>query len=213
MVRKFQDKIPEKQIKEDLEKYRQRAVELGATDARVIPKDDVIVDERVLAKCTYPKCEWYGTNLNCPPYAMSPEMIRKVVNNFHHAIFIKLETPPDALVGPAIKDETLANPYRRKLSEIVAKIESEAFYDGYHLAVGFSGGTCKPLFCRDEECSGLTLGKGCRHALIARSSMEAVGLDAYTMAARVGWDIYPVGKATAPSEIPYGLRLGLVLIS
>ena len=42
--------------------------------------------------------------------------------------------------------------------------------------------------------------------------MEGAGMDVLTMAARVGWDIYPIGAATPPSEVSYGLRLGLVLI-
>jgi len=206
------EKKPEKQLRQDLEKYRRRAIELGTTDAKIITSEDVVVDERVLAKCTYPKCENYGTNMNCPPYAMSPELIRKVVNKFRYAIFIKTEVPTDSMVGPALEDPSISSPYRRKFAEIVARIESEAFYDGYHMAVGFGSGGCKVLLCPDQECNGLNTGKGCRHALIARSSMEAVGMDAYTMATRVGWKIYPMGKATSPSEVPYGLRLGLILI-
>ena len=72
-------------------RVRQRAIELGATDAKVITTDDIVIDERVLAKCTYPKCEGYDTSLNCPPYAMSPELMRKVVNKFRYAIFIMME--------------------------------------------------------------------------------------------------------------------------
>ncbi len=66
MARKIMEKIPEGQLQNDLEKYRERALELGATDAKVIPTDAVVIDERVLAKCTYPKCPGYGTNANCP---------------------------------------------------------------------------------------------------------------------------------------------------
>jgi hypothetical protein len=42
--------------------------------------------------------------------------------------------------------------------------------------------------------------------------MEAVGMDVYTMAAKTGWDIYAIGNSTNPSEVPHGLRLGLVFI-
>ncbi len=41
--------------------------------------------------------------------------------------------------------------------------------------------------------------------------MEAVGMNAFQMAASVGWDIYPIGKSTCPDEVPYGNRLGFVL--
>ena len=212
MAQKIVEKISEEKLQQDLEKYRQRAIELGASDAKIITMDKVVIDERVLAKCTYPKCPGYGTNANCPPYAMSPDQIRKVVNNFSYAIFIKLEIPSNHTAGREAIDKNLVMPYRRKLSEIVAKIESEAFYDGYHLALGFGSGTCKALFCPDIECRALVTGQACPHRLKARSPMEGVGMDVYTMATKVGWDIYAIGDNTLPSEVPYGLRLGLVFI-
>ena len=65
MVRNPIGRVSEDQLQEDLEKYRLRAIELGATDAKVINMDAVFIDERVVAKCTYPKCDGYGTNANC----------------------------------------------------------------------------------------------------------------------------------------------------
>ncbi len=44
----------------------------------------------------------------------------------------------------------------------------------------------------------------------ARASMEAVGIDVYKLATKVGWDIYPIGKA--PSDAPYGTIAGIVFI-
>lgn len=212
MIRKIVEKIPDEQLQQDLEKYRQRSVELGATDAKVITTDEVVIDERVLAKCTYPRCFGYGTNANCPPYAMSPDQLRKVLNRFRYAIFIKLEVPADDIAGVEARDRKLLKPFIRKLSEITAKIEAEAFYDGYHLALAFGNGSCKGLFCADVECRALVPGQACPHHLRARAPMEAVGMDAFTMAAKAGWDIYPIGSTTSASEVPYGLRLALVLV-
>ena len=213
MARKILEHVPEAQLQEDLEKYRQRAIELGATDAKIIGMDGVIVDERVLAKCVYPKCPSYSTNANCPPYAMTPDEIRKLVNNFSYAIFVKVEVPAEHTAGKEAIEKNLVNPYRRKLSEIVARLEAEAFYDGYHLALAFGSGSCKALFCPNKECDVLVPGQGCPHRLKARSSMEAVGMDCFNMAANVGWEIFPIGRETEPEEVPYGLRLGLVLVA
>ena len=55
-------------------------------------------------------------------------------------------------------------------------------------------------------------GQGCRHPLKARAPMEGIGMDAYTMAAKVGWDTYPVGSQTSPDKLPHGHRLVLVMI-
>ena len=212
MARKIVERVPDEQLQQDLEKYRQRALEVGATDAKIITTDKIVIDERVLAKCTYPKCPGYGTNVNCPPYAMSLDQVRKVINNFRYAIFIKLDVPPEHTAGREAIDKNLSFPYRKKIAEIAAKIEAEAFYDGYHLALAFGSGTCKALFCPNTDCQALVPGQGCPHRLKARSPMEGVGMDVYTMTARVGWDIYPIGDNTLPSEVPYGLRLALVFI-
>src|SRR3990170_2243324 len=104
MVRKIEVSITHQQLQEDLEKYRQKAMDIGAHDAKIITTDMVVIDERVLAKCVYPKCSRYGSNANCPPYAMPLEQVRKIVKNFHYAIFIKLEVPSTDIAGPEVVD-------------------------------------------------------------------------------------------------------------
>ncbi len=212
MVRKILEKVPDEMLQQDLEKYRQRALELGATDAKVIIADMILIDDRVRAKCIYPKCRRYGTNANCPPYAMELDLVRKTVNGFQYAIFFKIQVPSDEVAGPEARDKNLYVHSTAKNHEIVSRIEAEAFFDGYHLALGFAGGSCKSVFCPDSECSALIPGQSCRHPLRARSSMEAVGMDALTMATKVGWDVYPIGAAISPSEVPHGTKLGLILI-
>ncbi len=212
MIRKILTEIPENQLRLDLEKYRRHAVELGATDAKVITTDQIVLDERVVAKCTYPRCPGYGTNANCPPYAMTLDQTRRVVSKFRYALFLKLEVPSPEIAGPEAREKNLPLPYQRKLAEITARIEGEAFSDGYHLALAFGNGSCKGLFCPNVECRALVPGQACPHLFKARAPVEAVGMDVYTMAARVGWDIYPIGISTPPSEVPFGLRLTLVLV-
>jgi len=49
MVRKIVEKVPDEQLQKDLKKYRQRALELGATAAKIITTDMVLIGDRVLA--------------------------------------------------------------------------------------------------------------------------------------------------------------------
>lgn len=212
MTRKMLEQMPNELLQQDLEKYRQRAIELAAEDARIITTDMILIDDRVRTKCIVPRCESYGTNACCPPYGMELEFVRKVVNNFHYGIFTMFTVSAEVITGhdDYARNERLRTQIQNL--EMICKIEAEAFYDGYHLAMGFAGGTCKILLCADVECSALISGQGCRYPLRARASMEGAGMDAFTMATKVGWDIYPIGPATLPSEVPHGLRLGLVLI-
>jgi predicted metal-binding protein len=212
MTRKISLKVPQKVIKADLEKYRKMAIELGATDAKIIQANAVIIDERVRAKCRFPKCEWYGTNAHCPPYAMDVSETRALVGRYKYGIFMDLCVASNLLTGPEVAKVGTNVPSGIKMHEIVARIEAEAFYDSYHLALGFALGACKLFYCRNLECSALITGQSCRHPLKARSSMEGSGMDVYSMAAKVGWDIYPIGGKTTAEDVPHGHRLGLVLI-
>lgn len=212
MSRKILTQVPNEQVMSDLEKYRQRAIELGAEDAKIITTDDVLIDERVRAKCMVPKCDYYGTNANCPPYAIDLDLARRIVNKFHYGILIWSTISAEAITGHDEGAKKIRGSTQKKNHERVSKIEAEAFYDGYPFALGLANGSCKHLFCKDTVCSALTPGKGCSHPLKARSSMEGWGMNAYLMAARAGWDIYPVGASTKPSDVAHGARVGLVLI-
>ncbi|MFC2069546.1 DUF2284 domain-containing protein, partial [Chloroflexota bacterium] len=182
MVRKIMGNVPEKILQKDLEKYRQKAIKVGATDAKIITTDMVLIDERVRAKCIYPKCDWYGTSANCPPHTMDLEQTRKVVNNYKYAIFFIIRVPAETEAGKRTPEQIK---YSRRTSktrlDILAKIESEAFYDGYYLAMGFGGGPCKPRFCPDIDCQALKPGQGCKFPFYSRASMEGVGMNVYAM--------------------------------
>ena len=191
------------------QKFRQTALEMGATEAKIITADQVIIDDRVRAKCMNPKCTFYGTNGNCPPHAPDLDTVRKTIRSFQHGILVINKFPTRDAVGKYRGPEELKDTLKNH--KIIAKVEAQAFYAGYYLALGFADGPCKPRYCPDRECSVLT-GKGCRMGLRARYSMEAWGMDAFLMATRSGWDIYPVGTSTRSVDVPYEVTLGLVMI-
>jgi predicted metal-binding protein len=202
--------VPDDLLQKDLEKYRLKAIELGAAGAKIIKSEIVPIQDRVVAKCAYPKCSFYGTCANCPPHAMSAEQIRKIVAEYRYAIFLWIELPPESFAGPDI--DKAIRPMQIKMHELVSKIEAAAFYDGYVLALGFSGGSCKNAFCPDLECTALKPGQSCRFPFKARSAMEAVGINVMALATRLGLDIYPLGFSVLPEDIPFGRRCGIVFI-
>lgn len=197
----------------DLERYRRTALEMGAGGAAIVSAREIIISERVRAKCIYPKCEFYGTSLNCPPHAPDLSFMRKLIRRYRSAIlfYVKGETKdfagPDSMGRKKSKHAT-----RMRLNRICAELESTAFYEGYPFSLAFGQGPCKSFWCAELNCEGLELGKKCRFSLKARSSMEAVGMDVFNMAARQGWEIYPCGARVDPHGLPHVLLVGLVLI-
>ncbi|MBN1190464.1 MAG: DUF2284 domain-containing protein [Dehalococcoidales bacterium] len=205
MTRKITAYIPGKDLLSDLESLRQKALGLGAAQAEVLATDRVIIDERVRAKCLSPKCPIYGTCGNCPPYAPDLDFIRKTVARYRYALFILTRLKTGG-TGDETRHIFDTSGWRKSL-EIVAEIEAAAFHDGYYLALGLGAGPCKPVFCPDSDCTVIK-GQGCRQGLKARYSMESWGIDAFLMAARAGWEIYPGGQ----SDVPFLVTLSLVLI-
>lgn len=223
--RKVKEHIPEEQILNDLKRYQETALNIeGITGAAIIGRDDIYVDLRVHYKCCFPKCFGYGTCAHCPPHTISAEETQKLVQCFNHAIFMKMNLMSDMVAGRGLAKAIVSGEIDGekkviqtgraviKMGKAVAKIESMAFYDGYYFATGFGVASCKVTLCsKFPNCSVLE-GKRCRYPYFARPSMEGAGFDALRMAARVGWDIYPIGSSCHPEDIPHGTLLGLVLI-
>lgn len=204
MYRKILEEVPKATVQADLDRYRQRALQSGATDARIISTNNIIIDERVRAKCLLPRCENYGTSAHCPPHAPALDEVRAIVAKFQYAVLFKFDAPSATL-------EEGDRTYALKSNELVTVLESQAYYDGYYLAVGFGGTACKGLLCTND-CQALEPGQSCRFPYQARVSMHGAGMDVYRMAAREGWEIYPVGAATTPSDVPFVSYIGLVLV-
>lgn len=197
-----------------LEEYRQLAINLGMDDAKIIKSSEVLIDERVRLKCRYPKCSNYGYCGNCPPYAPPLEDIRKSLELFRYGIFMMKSFPSSDYLfrSTSEKDEVKSNSTQSLMYEVVYKVESAAFREGYELATGFANGSCKKLYCPKTECSAIQSGGKCRFPLKSRGSMEGCGMRAIQMARNVGWNILPIGHTTTPEQVPYLMALGLVMI-
>ncbi|MFW6176493.1 MAG: DUF2284 domain-containing protein [Thermoplasmatota archaeon] len=211
MPSKIKANISPQDLIHDLKKYRDKVIEGDADDAKIIDTDDVIVDMRVRGKCHY-ACEEYNTNMNCPPHVFSIEQTKRLINNYLFAILLNFKVPSDIIAGELSEEQAKElRKYGVKRYQIIGKLEREAFDDGYPLSLGFAGGPCSTYLCPNQDCQALEEGK-CRHPLLARPSMEAMGMDVYRLAAEVGWDIYPIGGHTNPDEIPHGTFVGIVFI-
>lgn len=194
-----------------LEKFQflvKLAMENGATDAKIIPSDKVVVEDRVVLKCKV-GCNHYGKTLACPPYTPSAEEFRKIVSEYSYAMFIKYksnaEADPETLkklmvaetdptVSKEIKEKAAKfwqdwKDDKRKMLQSVVDLEKAAMNKGYSLAVSFVSGHCQ--LC--EKCNTET--RICRNPNLARWSEDAVGVNVKKTAANAGIEvIFPFAK-------------------
>ena len=136
----------------------------------------------------------------------------KYFNILHACIFIIWKWPSEEFTVSNTPPHIILN--ARPLWDIMGKIESAAFYDGYYFAFGFGAGSCRTHLCGGAECTHPLIKRGgnCRTPMKCKPALENSGMDAFRMAANMGWDVYPIGMNCLVEQVPSGCRLVLVLI-
>ncbi|MBN1932705.1 MAG: DUF2284 domain-containing protein [Desulfobacterales bacterium] len=189
-----------------LEALTYSAIHFGATDAQIIPIDMIPIEDRIIELCKKPLCGSYGNCRNCPPRAMPPSEFRKFIRNYEYALIFKVDVAPKVL----LLDENI-NSFKI-IYEIIAELEKLAIQEGLKRSVGLAAGSCKAVFCSKEDCSALMDRNKCRYPLLARPSMEAVGINVFKLIEYIGWKIYKITRDSDPDSIPSGMLSGLVLV-
>ena len=183
---------------DSLDFLRKQAVGLGAVEAKIIQVEKIVIEDRVVFKCKL-GCEQYGKTLACPPYAPTPNEFRKIVSEYHYALFMKFKTQAEGdseLIkylsktgDPSIPAEMKAKVDKfwlawkdemGKLLDIIHKLEKAAVNEGYLLAVGLVSGSC-------QLCEKCNVEKGvCTHPTMKRYSEEGVGVNVRATAEKTG---------------------------
>jgi len=146
----------------NLDRLINKAIELGATEAKQIPTSSIVFDSRSYLKCRF-GCNRWGKYWTCPPHLdISPERFKDAFAQYHQAIVIKSTDPK---VG---QDVTVA-------------IEKEAM-----LKLGCSFAFAMVLCVQCDECSHPD---PCRYPHLARPSMDAYGIDIGKTLAPLGFKV------------------------
>jgi len=199
-------------LQSEVEKFgflRKLALDLGASEAALIPASQVVVENRVVLKCRV-GCNNYGKTMACPPYSPTAEDFRKIVSEYSYALFMKFNSSaeadidlrrnlgkseadlPEDLKGKAQEFWSKWKDDKKKLLTVVLDLEKEAAQQGYPLAIGFVSGAC-------QLCEKCNLEAGiCLHPDMARFSEEAVGVNVHATAMNAGIEMTaPFGKNLA----------------
>ena len=183
---------------ESLDFLRKQAVKLGAIGAKIISVEKIVIEDRVVFKCKL-GCEKYGKTLACPPYAPTPEEFRRIVSEYHYALFMKFRTQAEGdseLIkylsktdDPSLPQEMKAKVDKfwsvwkdemKKILEIIHELEKMAAKEGHLLAVGLVSGAC-------QLCEKCNVEKGiCLHPTMKRYSEEGVGVNVKATAEKAG---------------------------
>jgi len=174
-----QHPTPNTQHRTGIRGFLDRAVELGAKEAQLVPTRQVFTAEWVRLKCQY-GCGAYASSRNCPPYSPTPERTRKILDEFKTAILIHGDRTAD-------------------IRKIVVALEREVFLAGYYKAFGYACGPCH--LCKECDLEG-----ACRHEDQARPAMEACGIDVFATARAAGFPIAVVTSRDCEQNY-YGLVL------
>lgn len=139
----------------DLSQFIGLALQLGASDAKVIDAATVKCEAWVRLKCQF-GCGGYAKRLTCPPFTPTPTQTAAVVECYRRAILLHCH------------DNDIIN-------YIVPRLERKVFLASHYKALGFGSGPC-------HLCDKCNVMRRCVHPEAARPSMEACGIDVYATA-------------------------------
>ncbi len=155
----------------------------------IIDTSKLIFEERVKMNCFY--CGKYNLNWKCPPKIPKIDY-KKMLNEFDNAAFVYLEKKLLVHNYEAVRNDSSVQLHRALL-----ECEKWLWKHGNVTALSFIGGSCKLCKngCAPEQCV---------NPYMARSSVEALGINVVKSVAQYGIHIH-----FPPEE--YMMRVGLLL--
>ena len=195
--------------KQQLAHLAEEAINLGATASTIISSNEVQSKDTLAALCNDEyRCPNFGLAAGCPPYVEGPSQFRKWQTQSKYSITIKIELPLSVLYSDERKE------VMQFLHQIVAAVEQKAVEMGFKDSKGFAGGSCKELFCEDQDkCCVLAENKTCPHKAIARPSISGFGVDAVQLMKSSGWPAPIAEKSRLSDNDATSWVAGLIMLA
>lgn len=195
--------------KQQLKHLTQKAKRLGATSSTLLSSKEIQVKDNLAALCNGEyTCPNYGLAASCPPYVEGPAEFRKWQAQSKYSVIVKIELPTSVMFSDERKG------LMRLLHQIVAAVEQKAIETGFGKSKAFAGGSCKDLFCDDQEkCLVLLENKPCRHIESARPSMSGFGIDVTQLMLSSGWSAQKAEKSNSSDSDATSWVAGLIVLA
>lgn len=178
-----------------------KALSLGAVQAKVVGTAELVVERRVTLKCRF-GCPHYGRSHSCPPHAPSVDEFRAVLGEYRYALLVAFPSGATLAVdeGAGVlrlrHDPRTSAESRRRTEDFfrdweeskqvafaaLLELERQAFAAGEPLALALRPGRC--TLC--EKCD---VDAPCRHPTRLRFSPEASGVNLAETCRRAGMDL------------------------
>jgi predicted metal-binding protein len=191
----------------NLTEFIHLACSSGASDAKIISPDDILVENSLADLCNESQCENFGLSPGCPPHVSGPAGFRELKKNAGYALALRIAVPAAALFSDECKK------FMRQLHEVTAAIEQAAVRAGYPGSKAFAAGSCKKIFCHDRTACPVLLQRGnCRYPQYARPSMSGFGINVSELMKVCGWPAeFTAHEAEAAADSMSWIA-GLILI-
>jgi predicted metal-binding protein len=195
--------------KQQLAQLTHEAKRHGATSSAIISSKKIQVKENLAALCNGEyTCPDYGLAASCPPYVEGPVEFRKWQAQSKYSITVKIELP----ISVMFSDERRG--VMQLLHHIVAAVGQKAIEIGFKKSKAFAGGSCKELFCEDQEkCCVVAENKTCRHIAFARPSMSGFGIDVTQLMLSSGWPAQKAEQSDLSDKDATSWVAGLIMLA
>jgi predicted metal-binding protein len=172
---------------DDMASWRERAIELGASDAGVLAPGQIVTAEWVRLKCLF-GCD-PGRCRTCPPLSPEPAQTRLILDEYSAVLLLRLDVPAEE----AVADDWLR--HSRHMSELALALERELFLAGFHKAFAIAGGRPCSL---DQACGRPDECDSCKSA---RPGPAGCGIDVFATRRNAGWELAVVPRAGEPYHV------------
>lgn len=160
----------------DIQQIKEKILEAGATNAGIVPVEDMRFDVGFRAMCESNACGNYGKCYTCPPDCGEINELIERLKSYKTAIVYQTISPLEdsydfeGMMEAGARHNALTNSMTKWLKEN---------FDGEFYHVGAGG-------CRLCERCGKLTGEPCRHPDLAIPSLEAHGVNVSELAAAAG---------------------------